>query len=662
VPKYSVSTGSPETLSGLHDTSAGGTVVSGLNVGLIVVVACVPLTTGHSVTGFTRTLTFGPSGSAVALTSLGAIDVENSGSPNGWVEMFALIGPPIGDFDLNFSAGAAVDSIIMESISYTGVSQVTPGSFTSNALAGTTCGVAVASAPGKYVVAGFACSAAITGVTGGNERLLDNVGTSGNAQNLLLADGAGAAVVSLTATTALTGSSTASFAAVACSIDAMTAAMADHQALTDSLATSFSGTPTAGANPDLVQIAASGALGALLALTGAPAAGATPAQLQAAAQAVASAQAALGQQTAAINSQLPTFYGVAAANTLNAQMSLSGSTLPSTFTNKGPLTATLDGATVAGAVFAALFDGVADTDQETVSDIWSTPITFNGGARYLFLRVNSTFTTYLYVKWFATSTTITIGGSTNTLDVFNVELGCVVAGVKTVFSTFSSETEDLAASTFIAASSNTSISLEATADAIQFNYPSISTGNPASIAFTDSSGVSQIGSGFRQAGFGSDESPVVLPSSFAFADSGPSSGAGGSPIVTPASVAGPPTGAQTTTSTTFAKLPTTTDQVTVNIGPKGIALVFLSSNATNSGAGQANFVGFAMSGANTAAASFNEALDYQAFAASNTASGGFGNMFPKTGLTPGATTFEMEYAVSGGTGTFWNRSIFVLPL
>jgi hypothetical protein len=303
--------------------------------------------------------------------------------------------------------------------------------------------------------------------------------------------------------------------------------------------------------------------------------------------------------------------------------------------------------------FTALLDEVADTDQETVSGIWSSPIVVNGGARYLFLRVNSGFSSYLFVKWFAT-------GNINA-PVFNASLGCVVAGVEHVFTTFTESTA-ATAEALINASANNNISLEATAEAISFTYPQVSGAN-ASLAFTDTSGISQIGASFRQAGFGTDESPVVFPLSFAFFDSGPTSGPQASPIITPqTSLTAPPTGAQTTTSTTFAELATTTDQVTVNIGPSGIALVFLSCTITNSGAGQANYVGFSMSGENTAAASFDEALDYQAFAGSDTAAGGLGGMFPQTGLAPGATTFKMEYAVSGGTGTFWNRRIFVLPI
>ena len=36
--------------------------------------------------------------------------------------------------------------------------------------------------------------------------------------------------------------------------------------------------------------------------------------------------------------------------------------------------------------------------------------------------------------------------------------------------------------------------------------------------------------------------------------------------------------------------------------------------------------------------------------------------FYVTGLTPGSTTFTAKYDVTGGTGTFANRSIVVVPL
>jgi hypothetical protein len=401
-----------------------------------------------------------------------------------------------------------------------------------------------------------------------------------------------------------------------------------------------------------------GAFGAILGLTGASASAASSSQLQSAAAAVAAAQAAQAQQTAAINAQLPKFYGGAGTSGLNAQVSLSGS-LPSTFTNKGPLTATLSGTSTPGAQFAALFDMVADTDQQTVSRIDSTPIpvpspptsgTAVGPARYLQLRVNSGFTTYLQVKYWASATS-------EIKAIFNVELSCVVAGVKTVFDTFTSaaggsvEADEIEADQLVQLSANNNISLEATADAITFTYPN----SAASLSFTDSSGVSQIGSGFRQAGWGTDESPVVFPVSFAFFDSGPTSGPANVLVTTSAS----------TTSETYADLPDTTeDQVTVNIGPNRLAIVFISGNNSNNTVAGQPIMTFAISGANTMAANDAYAIgNATAASASNHWEGAPFLLTPAQLPNQGATTFKLKYRQNGtSTATYANRQISVIPL
>jgi hypothetical protein len=291
--------------------------------------------------------------------------------------------------------------------------------------------------------------------------------------------------------------------------------------------------------------------------------------------------------------------------------------------------------------FTALFDQTADTDQETVSGIWSSPIVINGGARYLFLRVNSGFSSYLFVKWSAT-------GNINA-PVFNVSLGCVVAGVEHVFATFTESTA-ATAQALINASANNNISLEATADAISFTYPLGASTVNASIAFSDTSGVSQIGATFRNAGFGTDESPTVFPASWAFFDSGPTSGPQSAFVATQ----------ESTTSTTFTKLATTTDQVTVNIGPSGLALVFISCTLANATAADFSTMGFALSGTNTLAANSNMSISTQAPFAG--ISDTLGAPFLMTGLHAGATTFAAEYSVSGSTGDFSNRRISVIPL
>ena len=119
---------------------------------------------------------------------------------------------------------------------------------------------------------------------------------------------------------------------------------------------------------------------------------------------------------------------------------------------------------------------------------------------------------------------------------------------------------------------------------------------------------------------------------------------------------------ETTTSTTYTDLPTTTDQVTVTIGQSGVALVFMSASLTGSVAGNAPVMSFAVSGANTIAAAVGaNAMLYQAAGAGYI--GQFGVMVPLAGLAAGSTTFKLKYVVGGaaGTSTFQYRRITVIP-
>ncbi|TFB85858.1 hypothetical protein E3O44_12715 [Cryobacterium algoricola] len=105
---------------------------------------------------------------------------------------------------------------------------------------------------------------------------------------------------------------------------------------------------------------------------------------------------------------------------------------------------------------------------------------------------------------------------------------------------------------------------------------------------------------------------------------------------------------QATSSTTYADLATTTDTVTIMVGPSGKALVGIS--ATMFGAQQ--YCGFSVSGASTVAA-----MDSQAILINNVTST-IGSTFLVTGLTPGSNTFKLKYRVTSGTGTFVDRRIF----
>lgn len=118
---------------------------------------------------------------------------------------------------------------------------------------------------------------------------------------------------------------------------------------------------------------------------------------------------------------------------------------------------------------------------------------------------------------------------------------------------------------------------------------------------------------------------------------------------------------ETTTSTSYADLSTTTDTVTVTIGANGLALVSIFSHLQlGTASGEQVFVGFAISGATTTAATDTMAIKYQPWTAN--AFGQYGASFLVTGLAAGSTTFKMKYRATSNTGTFYNRRIAVVPL
>ncbi len=114
--------------------------------------------------------------------------------------------------------------------------------------------------------------------------------------------------------------------------------------------------------------------------------------------------------------------------------------------------------------------------------------------------------------------------------------------------------------------------------------------------------------------------------------------------------------AETTTSTAYTDLATTTDSVTATVGANGILLVSIYSSLLNSGA-NAGFVSYVLSGANTQAAT-----DTYALVAVGTNQSNYGATFQVTGLTPGSTTVKMKYRVVAGTGTFSARRVSAVPL
>lgn len=114
---------------------------------------------------------------------------------------------------------------------------------------------------------------------------------------------------------------------------------------------------------------------------------------------------------------------------------------------------------------------------------------------------------------------------------------------------------------------------------------------------------------------------------------------------------------ETTTSTSLVDLATVGPAAAITVPASGRVLVLLSADVFNSVAGNFNSMGFALSGANTVAA----ADAVQATNGSTSNGTAMTAAVLVTGLTPGSTTFTAKYRVNGGTGTFYERRITVLP-
>lgn len=130
------------------------------------------------------------------------------------------------------------------------------------------------------------------------------------------------------------------------------------------------------------------------------------------------------------------------------------------------------------------------------------------------------------------------------------------------------------------------------------------------------------------------------------------------PVATAATVAT----SESTSSTTYADLTTTTDSVTATVGPSGVVLVNLGASINWTTSSVQTFIGVALSGANTVAASDEFALIARLYTNGTQPMLQSNTVFVMTGLTPGATTFKMKYKVGGNSNTFSNRKICVIPL
>lgn len=116
---------------------------------------------------------------------------------------------------------------------------------------------------------------------------------------------------------------------------------------------------------------------------------------------------------------------------------------------------------------------------------------------------------------------------------------------------------------------------------------------------------------------------------------------------------------QTTTSTSYTDLSTAGPAVTVTTG--SYALVIIGGRLSDGSAGQWAYMGFAVSGATTTAAADATALGFGQSATTVDSFVQASQVF-LVALTPGSNVFTAKYRVTGGTGTFINRNITVIPL
>jgi len=116
-----------------------------------------------------------------------------------------------------------------------------------------------------------------------------------------------------------------------------------------------------------------------------------------------------------------------------------------------------------------------------------------------------------------------------------------------------------------------------------------------------------------------------------------------------------------TGSLTYTALPTPGPSVTVDVPASGKVLLSVASGMAGSPGGSSCFMSYALSGANTQAASDSTAV---------VLGGGNGQFLRASaasvfnGLTPGSTTFTALYKVNAAnvSCTYSNRTIILIPL
>ena len=371
-------------------------------------------------------------------------------------------------------------------------------------------------------------------------------------------------------------------------------------------------------------------------LTGGSAPVASASDVASATQQVSDRQAAAQRQLASINSQIPHFYGGSGAAGNAYAVTGFGGGLPASFT----------AITTQQALYNA---GVAATDQQTVSAVWTNVL--NGDqTRFLILRSNTAATTFVYAKFW-------LAGNSGHEGVFYLELGCYVAGVNAPLANYSFPLWNYHPDSgmwtiadgyrYWLATGNGLITFEATDYTLKFTQ---NTG--LSAIYVDWSHITQKGSSYRSAGYVDSAGLPGYLLSWDFYDSGPTQGPSTAIVST----------TEATISTGWTDLATTTDQVTVNIGTSGLALVSISAVGYSTSASIIGYVSFEVNGA-----TYQPASDLTCAFASESVSSYWENyswchIVPN--LNAGATTFKMKYKIysAGDYQYFANRRITVVPL
>ncbi|SIJ39372.1 Uncharacterised protein [Mycobacteroides abscessus subsp. bolletii] len=270
--------------------------------------------------------------------------------------------------------------------------------------------------------------------------------------------------------------------------------------------------------------------------------------------------------------------------------------------------------------------GVAQTDSMTAAGQWRTIAPSGAAGGYmLIIRANASFTDYVYLWIWDVS------------GVTHYELGRVASGVKSAWKT----------GTVGAAIPFNAFTL--TSDAARTF--TVGVNGTAFDSYNDSGATSLMGAAYRSGGWASSD--PALPGSmsqFAFLDTG-----------TPARVvSGTVATAQGTSSTAYVDLTTPGPSVTLNVPASGEVTIDVSAAYSSGGAAaQTGYMGCALSGANTRAAT-----DATAAYGRTVTAGLYGTLARRihlTGLTPGTTTFKAVYKTSTSTATFSDRHIIVEP-